>query len=89
MVTHLAGTPVVIEGRVIQRCLICGEKLGDSLGVQIAVEPDGDEPTYATWPVGSWVECDGPRSSVVGETASPTFYRPDLPQGCCVDLVED
>lgn len=28
--THVAGSPIKIAGRCIQRCLVCGEKLADT-----------------------------------------------------------
>jgi len=86
--THLAGTPIWINGRVIQRCLICGEKLCDSLNTMSPVEADGSAPVFPTWAVGAWVEFDRNRASLVAETERPFFAAEDLPEGCCLDLVE-
>lgn len=85
---HLAGNAVVLDGRVIQRCLICGEKLCDSLGCMVAPNVDGTVPEFATWTIGAWIEIEGHRSSEIGKTESPQFEARDIPENCCLELVE-
>lgn len=85
---HLAGNAVVLDGRVIQRCLICGEKLCDSLNVAMPVMPNGQPGRFCTWGVGAWIEQDGNRTSLVAETDTPRFSAEEIPPGCCIDLVE-
>ena len=83
MEVHLAGTVVGLAGRVIQRCLICGEKLLDSKGSSAPVDMDGKTPTFPTWPVGGWVEVDGNQSMLISETKNLRFEAGDIPDGCC------
>lgn len=85
---HLAGNRVVIGDRVIQRCLICGERLTDIPSVSNTAVPEGMNPEIATWEVGAWVEHDGNRMSLVGRTESPEFGATEVPENCCVDLIE-
>ena len=85
---HLAGNRVVLGDRIIQRCLICGERLSDNLNVAMPVGPNGEVPQFVTWGVGDWVEHDGNRWSVIGTTESPEFGPTQIPANCCVDLIE-
>ena len=85
---HLAGNRVVIGNSVVQRCLICGDCLTKIEDVSQTAVPAGCSPEVGAWPVGSWVEHDGNRMSVVGETQSPEFGREEMPTNCCVDLIE-
>lgn len=41
MVYHIAGHPIVIQGRTIQRCMICGRKLLDTAEQQPYQGPNG------------------------------------------------
>lgn len=89
-VVHLAGTPVALNGRAIQRCLICGEKLADSLGCMV---PEGDDRGVGVWPVGAWIEQVSyggfaTEYAVLYQTESPEFEGAAIPAGCCVELVE-
>lgn len=86
-VTHMAGPPVGIGGRVIQRCLVCGEKLLDSLNTAAPLNPDGTPPVFPTWDEGALVRIEPgnpARHSVVGSfmTTIP------LPADFCWELVE-
>jgi hypothetical protein len=93
-IVHLAGTPVAIRmpdgtARAIQRCLICGRKLGDSLG---AVAPDGED-QFTPWAPGAWVEEVAVSEHIteytkVGLSDSPNNLF-DTPDNCCVILVEN
>lgn len=88
MIVHLAGNAVCLDGRIIQRCLICGEKLADNLNCAMPVEPDGSDPVFPTWGTGAWVEIDGNRSSKVGESENPEMWGEQIPENSCVSLVE-
>ena len=91
MTTHLAGNTVRLGDRAIQRCLICGYKLCDNLGTMVPVRPDGSAPPFVTFGIGVWVEVtEGSPIAlrVVGETDSPSFDDHQIPNGCCIDLVE-
>lgn len=83
-VTHVAGPVAVIEGRQIQRCVVCGDKLCDSRGAMMPVNPDGSAPTFPTWEQGALVQCEGSRQSVVGSF----FDEGPLPDDFCLVLVE-
>ncbi len=87
-VVHLAGNSVVLGDRCIQRCLICGEKLCDNLSAMVAQDAHGTAPPFATWGLGAWIEHEGNRWGVIGETDSPTFKWDQIPEDCCLELVE-
>lgn len=83
-VTHIVGSWIEIGGRVIQRCAWCGEKLLDSKNVAMPLGPNGEEPSFPTWPPGRLVRFSGtqPRCEhLLPESAQ-------LPSDSCVDLVE-
>jgi hypothetical protein len=82
-VTHVAGPVVCINNRVIQRCMVCGEKLGDNARVMMPVGPDGHPQPYPTWNPGALVQVEGNRSSEVGH-----FNNSPLPWDFCLELVE-
>lgn len=80
-VTHIVSKPVTIEGRRIQRCGWCGEKLLDSKGVMV---PESmSEHSFPTWPENAFVQIDGNRQSVI-ETDEPNLLPPDH----CMELAE-
>ena len=87
-IVHLAGNAVCLDGRIIQRCLICGEKLADNLNCAMPVEPDGSDPVFPTWGIGAWVEIEGNRSIMVGKSERPEMSASEIPDGCCLELVE-
>lgn len=87
-VVHLAGNPVRLGDRIIQRCLICGEKLCDNAGLMFELAEDGTVPNFPIWEVGSLVEHSGSRWSVVGQTDNPNFEAGCFPERCCIELVE-
>lgn len=85
--THLAGPPVTVSGRTVQRCPWCGFKLCDSRGATTPVAPDGRVPEFPTWPHGALVEVsDGnpTRCLTAGHWDDPG----DLPPTFCYELVE-
>ena len=86
-VTHCAGPPVTIGGRVIQRCAVCGEKLCDSLGAAMPLPEEGIDPVFPTWKQAGLVQIEPgtpTRSSLVGDLLST---KP-LPDDFCLQLVE-
>src|ERR1700677_2875848 len=93
-VSHLAGLDVVIGGRQIQRCAICGEKLIDSKGAMAPNKPDGSPPDpIPFWTVGAMirVEFNGPVShwSVVDREPREDVNKPGkIPHDSCLELVE-
>lgn len=82
-VTHLAGPVVTIRGRAIQRCVVCGEKLCDSLNTAAPLESDGSEPIFPTWQEQAFVQMEGNRTSQVGN-----LRHTPLPDDFCLALVE-
>lgn len=68
-ITHLAGPCVVISGRAIQRCAICGQKLADSKGQDGPVGPNGEPPRFNAWAEKAFVQVESgnlTRYSVIG-----------------------
>lgn len=83
-VTHVAGPAVEIRGRVVQRCMWCGEKLCDSLNASAPLNPDGTPPVFPIWKTGNLVEHDGARHTDAGPFEGPA----PLPENFCLDMVE-
>ncbi len=78
--THLAGAAVCINGRMIQRCAICGAKLADS-SETLFVTPEGQAAPPA-WPTGGMIQV---------RVGKPTHYKvlPDsgkLTEDNCLDF---
>lgn len=48
-VTHIAAPHVIANGRTIQRCALCGEKLVDDKGAAMPLRPDGSPDSVGTW----------------------------------------
>jgi len=68
-ITHVAGPCVVVAGRAIQRCAVCGQKLADSKGQVAPAGPDGEPPSFATWAEKAMVQVEAgqpTRMSVIG-----------------------
>lgn len=82
--THIAGPPVSLGDRVIQRCAVCGEKLCDNLNCAMPMEADGSIPLFPVWPQGALVQMEGNRSSVIGNVCEGDA----VPEDICLDLVE-
>jgi len=83
-VTHIAGPVMQIGQRKIQRCAVCGEKLGDNLGIlQGLVASVGGSPEFLSWEPGGLVQVVGNRMSAL-EHVDGT----ELPTDTCLDLVE-
>ena len=80
--THIAGVRLDIDGRVIQRCSLCGAKLADSFGSCRVANDDGSVDEYPTWETGRLVQV---------EVGNPTRYSllPDsdkLPKDSCLEF---
>lgn len=83
--THIAGPVITIGSRKIQRCSVCGEKLGDNLPfLQGRVASAGGPPEFLSWPVGELVQFDGNRQSVLAHADGD-----QLPDDSCIGLVEE
>ena len=85
-VTHVAGPVVTIQGRSIQRCVVCGEKLCDSNGQMGVCGPGGEPPMFVHWAERALVRV-APGSptelSLVGD-----FVDTEPPEDFCLALVE-
>lgn len=84
-VTHIAGPAITVCGRVIQRCSCCGDKLADSRGAMMMLNPDGSPPEFPTFPAGRLIQ------QTVGQNPTRWLVLPDtdqLPDDSCIDLVE-
>lgn len=85
-VTHVAGPPVVFNCRVIQRCVVCGEKLLDSLRCMAPLNPDGSQPSFPTYPERHYIHVDGNQTTVGVDYLT---LNVDEPVDFCIDLVEE
>jgi hypothetical protein len=88
--THIAGPMVVYQGRVIQRCMMCGLKLIDSKNMMgpVSDAADGSLTTVATWEAGDIIR--------VSADSNPTSYflvghanQQEPFKDCCIALVEE
>lgn len=68
IVIHMAGPVMLIQGRIIQRCAICGTKLVDNAGMEMPLNPDGTYPAVCVWPIKRLIEQEDNRFSVLPET---------------------
>lgn len=82
-VTHIAGPVIVLGGRLIQRCVVCGEKLADSKNTAMAALEDGTVPSFPTWRQAAFVQFDENRQSETG-----VFTHAPIPDDFCLALVE-
>jgi hypothetical protein len=64
-ITHIAGPRMDMAGRIIQRCVVCGQKLADSQNRMELANPDGNVSTFPTWEPGALVQI---------ESGNPTRY---------------
>lgn len=90
-IVHLAGNDVTIEGRVIQRCLICGYKLVDvRLDRIMMMSTKEDDNRLPVFSVGHLIEVtEGNPTSYIdlGDTKQPLFDASW--DDCCINLVEE
>lgn len=90
-VTHLTGSVVKVGDRMLQRCIICGEKLVDNYGVPVPLGPDGKEEEFPTWEPGVLLR-------LMTTNSGSRFWQPlnhsekqlpdELPDDSCIALVE-
>lgn len=86
-VTHVAGPPVTIGERTVQRCALCGEKLLDNKNTVAPIGPNGEPPDFPVW---------RERSLVTVSEGNPTSFIlagdfaavEELPEDFCLALVE-
>jgi hypothetical protein len=83
--THAAGPVVRINGRTLQRCIICGYLLVDSSVYAPILDDQGRPQPHPTWPVSSLVRFAGKSQVTVGTFESK---EQTLPPDICIDLVE-
>lgn len=83
--SHLAGPAIIVSGRTIQRCLICGAKLCDSLNCMIPLEADGSVPEFPTWPKGEWVQVTTGVSGMTNWTLLGDSEK--IPEDSCVEFI--
>jgi hypothetical protein len=85
-VTHIAGNVIEIEGRVIQRCVVCGAKLCDSLNVAMPLNKDGSVPEFPTWAIWSLVQVDAGNPTRLSTVPTPKDEdnRNKLPKDSCL-----
>lgn len=76
--THVAACPVQIGKRIIQRCLVCGDKLADNASVD----------AYKFWEEGELVLAKLGFFSGTGGSYSAVDSTKDLPKNFCLRLVE-
>ena len=85
-VTHVAGPVVNINGRIIQRCVVCGDKLFDNLRMMVMLKEDGTPPNALTFPERHVVTVDGGRKTVGGDFADDNVL---IPADFCLESVEE
>ena len=88
-VTHIAGPVIEIGQRKIQRCAVCGEKLGDNLPFlqgRVGVVSTDPNRRYEMleWEPGGLVRHDGNHWAVVEHDNGA-----NLPRDACIDLIEE
>lgn len=72
--THIAALAITVNGRVIQRCALCGSKLLDSKYALLAGN--------LCWPAYRMVRVTPKGQIDLGQNLK------ELPMDCCLDLVE-
>ena len=85
---HVAGPPVVINGRVVQRCAWCGEKLLDSKNTVGLIGPNGEPPTFPTYGERRLIEFEPGDGFVRSIDVGDFVETEELPPEFCHDLVE-
>jgi len=83
--SHLAGPTIILNGRVVQRCVICGAKLCDSLNCAMPLEPDGSDPEFPTWPKGEWVQVTTGIPGVINWTLLGDLEK--IPEDSCIEFI--
>ena len=81
-IVHVTGPVIKVNGRIIQRCALCGVKICDSKNTAMPTEPDGSIPIFPTWESGVLIEEDGNRWSLIPDSNQ-------LPDNSCMQFIED
>lgn len=81
--THVAGPIIKVGERLIQRCLVCGEKLADN--VDAARMPSGRTDEASFWDEGQLVKAA--HGDLGGMNRQFIMLR-KLPRDFCIELVE-
>jgi hypothetical protein len=84
---HLASFSVEVSGRIIQRCAICGAKLVDSLNTATC-----DGKPISTWAPHALVAVEGEQPQhwfILDAEDSESGKGSKIPEGFCIDLVEE
>ena len=55
-ITHIAGPRMVVCGRTIQRCSVCGALLVDSKDTAVMLSTDGKRDDIGTWEAGRQIK---------------------------------
>lgn len=85
-VTHIAAPWVNVGGRIIQRCLLCGAKLVDSLTAQAPLnQKTMTQAPMATWPVMGLVRVYPDKQILIKEDGGEGA---PLPKDSCFPLIE-
>lgn len=85
---HLSGPVLQIDNRILQRCLICGQKLLDSEEHKLEAVVLGSTVGVFTYTAGSWVEVRENSSSVVGTQFGSVLASGAMPDNSCVGMIE-
>ena len=86
--THIAAAPILIDGRLRQRCAWCGAVIDDVdlTRIAVAVEPGQDPGPYPSWPDGAQVRVDGGWRAIVHEEGEADGDVPALAPDSCARL---
>lgn len=85
MKTHLAGNAISIGQYIIQRCLLCGEKLLEVNTSRVLACSSNNNNKLLTLQVGGFYEVEGNRTSLIASTDTSYFDSDlDLPENCCI-----
>ncbi len=76
---HITDALYTFNGRILQRCARCGEKLIDS--AQFIVKQKGEDQGLWYWKVGTYVLID---DNDLWQVISDTSLRPVQTEGLCV-----
>jgi hypothetical protein len=85
-IVHTAGKVVCYQGRFIQRCAICGLKMIDTQGQELAPS-EGQVVSVIHWPEGQFVEEENGKFEAY-EMEAWGYSRGRWPENCCITLVE-
>lgn len=89
-VIHVSGIAVTIDGRCIQRCIICGQKILDTeeMPKTIHLRKDFNGINAMPFPIGSYVavDQDSNEAAYMGTTYHPVFESSEMPDNACIKM---